>query len=97
MTTFNTERNIKTKNLVLEPINILHAKKLFSLLQSKELFEFIPQDPPQSNSVLEKKFSRWSKRGPDDGKEIWLNYAIYHIALKCYTGTVQYSTSYNST
>jgi ribosomal-protein-alanine N-acetyltransferase len=85
----NTEEDILTANLVLEPILPSHAEKLFSLLQAPELYYFIPQDPPKNIQKLVEKYQKWSKRKSDDNQETWLNYAVYHPLLCQYAGTLQ--------
>jgi RimJ/RimL family protein N-acetyltransferase len=83
------EKVLHTKRLRLEPIHPSHAKLLFEPLQAPELYRFIPQDPPKSVDTLFERYSRLSRRSSADGREIWLNYAIYDQTKSAYTGTVQ--------
>lgn len=80
---------IHTANLVLEPMGIHHAELLFDALQSEELYTFIPLNPPSDVDALRQKYARWSKGKSDDGKEIWINLAIFHPRLDAYVGTLQ--------
>ncbi|MCH5716678.1 GNAT family N-acetyltransferase [Niabella hibiscisoli] len=84
-----TPEKIFTKNLILEPIKVSHAALLFTQLQSDKLYTYIPVNPPESIDKLENKYERWSKGGSDDGREIWLNYAVYHRSIDSYVGTLQ--------
>lgn len=83
------EHSIKTINFLLEPITAEHAKLLYASLQDSASYTYIPFDPPQSIEALAKRYRRWSARQSDDGKEIWLNYAIYWPKEKEYVGTLQ--------
>jgi ribosomal-protein-alanine N-acetyltransferase len=89
MTHIDTEAIIETDNLRLEPIQVHHAIKLFDLLQSMELYRFIPHDPPKNIEKLENRYRRWAQRASDDGQEIWLNYAVYKPHDAEYVGTLQ--------
>lgn len=89
MKPLGSEDVIETRNLLIEPITVGHAGKLFSDLQSDKLFKFIPQNPPISIEALEKRYTKWSERQSDDGKEIWLNYAIVRNIDQSYVGTLQ--------
>jgi ribosomal-protein-alanine N-acetyltransferase len=85
----SSEPPISTSRLLLEPIEVSHAAKLFESLTSPLLYQFIPQDPPPSVKNLEKRYSRWEQRQSPDGEEIWLNYALLHTELDKYVGTLQ--------
>ena len=89
MRLINTEATIQTSNFILEPILPSHASKLYKYLLSKNLYTFIPTNPPVSISDLEHKYIRWAKRKSDDESEIWLNYAIYDVSINEYIGTLQ--------
>lgn len=83
------EEYVHSQNFVLEPIKPSHALVLFDALQSNSMYEFIPTNPPTSINLLIEKFTKWSKRSSDDGKEIWLNYAIRDRLESIYIGLVQ--------
>lgn len=89
MKLINPENFIKTSRLQLEPILPHHASFLYSSLQARELYTFIPHNPPASLEQLEIKYSNWSKRKSPTGNELWLNYAAYCFEKASYVGTVQ--------
>ncbi len=84
-----TEAFIQIQDFVLEPLLPLHAEKLFQATQSEQLYTFIPQNPPLSVQALAKKYAYWAGRKSPDGREIWLNYAIFSQSLTAYVGTLQ--------
>jgi ribosomal-protein-alanine N-acetyltransferase len=85
----NPEAPIFTGELQLEPIVVDHAARLFEDLSATELYAFIPEEAPASIVGLEKRYLLWAARKRADGDELWLNYAIYHLGLKKYVGTLQ--------
>ena len=85
----NSEQILKTKSLNLEPILPAHAEKLYHLLQSNDLYTYIPTNPPKSVLALEERYLRALSRQSPDKKEVWLNYAIFHNTHQSYVGTLQ--------
>jgi ribosomal-protein-alanine N-acetyltransferase len=83
------ESPIRAGELVLEPIAAAHAAVLFTDLQARPLYTFIPHNPPGSVEALEERYTRWSKRQSPDGGELWLNYAVHRPRGAEYVGTVQ--------
>ena len=81
--------------LRLEPILPRHAALLFDELQAPQLYRYIPHEPPATVEALTKRYQRWAKRQPDDGSEVWLNYAVFHSGEARYLGTVQASLMAN--
>lgn len=84
-----SEVPIQTSRLILEPITVKHAKLLYKSLQNPALYTYIPYEPPQSIEALGERYQRWSARQSDDGKEVWLNYAICYPKHEKYVGTLQ--------
>jgi ribosomal-protein-alanine N-acetyltransferase len=84
-----TESSLRSRKLVLEPIQPAHARALFSSLQAPDLYAFIPHSPPNSVAELEEKYRRWANGRSADGTEVWLNYAVYFPDRAVYVGTVQ--------
>lgn len=83
------EDMLMAANLRLEPILPKHAALLFEDLQAPQLYTYIPHQPPATLEALSRRYQRWAKRQADDGSEIWLNYAVYHMDEGRYLGTVQ--------
>lgn len=84
---------MKKNSYILEPIKERHADILFDLLQSKLLYEFIPQKPPNSIEELKRKFIFWDKGNIEEPEEIWLNYAIFDSEKYIYLGLLQATIS----
>lgn len=84
-----TEAFIPIQDFILEPLLPSHAERLFEATQSEQLYTFIPQNPPLTVQALAKKYTYWAGRKSPDGREIWLNYAIYSQSLAAYVGTLQ--------
>jgi ribosomal-protein-alanine N-acetyltransferase len=80
---------LETERLVLEPLVPEHAAKLFALLSDAQLYEYLEADPPESVSVLEKRYSRWSTGRSPDGSEEWLNWAARLRGSDEYVGWFQ--------
>jgi [ribosomal protein S5]-alanine N-acetyltransferase len=58
-------------------------------LLAEELYTYIPELPPASQSALENRFHRWTTRHNELQGELWLNYAIRDRKSLRYLGTVQ--------
>ncbi len=65
---------IETQRLVLEPLEQGHAALLYPLLQSRDLYCFLEEDPPESLEGLQKRYEFLSKGLSPDGKQVWLNW-----------------------
>lgn len=65
---------IRTDRLVLEPIKVTHANEMVTVLSDLQLYDFIPQDPPDLGK-LEKTYEVWARRISPDKTELWLNWA----------------------
>ena len=63
-----------TSRLTLEPIIASHAKEMSILLSNNDLYNYIPQVPPELGE-LEKTYEFWSRRISPIGDELWLNWA----------------------
>ncbi|MBI3071677.1 MAG: GNAT family N-acetyltransferase [Deltaproteobacteria bacterium] len=80
---------LQTARLVIEPLVATHARQLFADLQHPELYGFIPGEPPESEAVLEARFTRWEARTSPDGREAWLNWVMRPRDSEAYVGTIQ--------
>ena len=72
----DAEAVLETDRLRLEPLRALHAALLFTLLSDARLYEFVPQDPPATEAMLEARYRWLEKRVSPDGREGWLNWAV---------------------
>jgi len=64
---------IKTDRLILEPILPVHANKMLEVLSDKEIYKYIPENPPDLDK-LTKRYEHWAKRISPKGDELWLNW-----------------------
>lgn len=85
----NTETIIQTERLSLEPLQPKHANSLFSLLQEKSIYQYIPQKPPISLKELEQRYQKLATRLSPDNSEAWLNWAVYHDRHQVYIGQLE--------
>jgi ribosomal-protein-alanine N-acetyltransferase len=69
---------IETANLRLEPIRQDHAVLLFIPLSDAQLYTLIPEEPPKSSDALAKRYVFWAAGKSPDGKEHWLNWAMFN-------------------
>jgi len=73
----------------LEPLVPAHAGELLAGLQDPELYEFIADTPPVSVEALRARYERLAARRSPDGRQQWLNWAIWSGADRAYVGYVQ--------
>lgn len=78
-----------SQRLRLEPLEPYHAEMLFNGLQSKNIYNFIEDVPPQSIEALRDRYTVLARCQSPDETEIWLNWAVWSFLEKCYLGYVQ--------
>ena len=83
------ERVLETRRLLLEPLTVAHAAELYGRLLDRQLYDFVPQDPPANRRALEDRYRRLSARRSPDGGEAWLNWAVRERATGGYVGTLE--------
>ena len=86
---------IKTERLTLEPVLISHAKEMAILLKDPELYDFVPQDPPEVSN-LRKTYEVWSKRISPSRDELWFNWVARLNATNKAVGHFQAGVKSNS-
>jgi [ribosomal protein S5]-alanine N-acetyltransferase len=79
---------METERFVLEPIRVNHAAKLFDSFQNDQLC-FIGR--PKSVAGLEDRYRKFETHGPNDGKQVWLNWAAKIRESETYIGWFQAS------
>ncbi len=77
---------IKTKQLILEPLVSQHADLFFKPLQSEKIYKWISSDPPESLLELLKYYKKLESRLNTQGNEARLNWAIRRISDGVYIG-----------
>ena len=80
---------LKTKRLLLEPLERRHASELFGPLSDASIYDFIPRDSPQSEEKLAERFARLEAGRSPDSKQLWLNYAVRLMEGSACIGKVQ--------
>ncbi len=79
----------ETKRLRMHLIKKEHAGLTYTVLQSPNLYSYIPQKPPTLKE-LEKKFEWWEKNTESpDGTEYWLNWIVVEKVTLTTIGTIQ--------
>ncbi|QIW09832.1 GNAT family N-acetyltransferase [Francisella sp. LA112445] len=78
-----------TDRFELEPLKQEHARKIFNLLQDKQIYDYIDDTPPSSLDKLEIKYKQREKQISPDNKYIWLNWIIKCKKSEKYIGYVQ--------
>ncbi|MCA9556535.1 MAG: GNAT family N-acetyltransferase [Myxococcales bacterium] len=73
----------------LEPLVPAHAGELLGGLQDSDLYEYIADTPPVGIEALRARYERLAGRRSPDGRQQWLNWAIWSGADRAYVGYVQ--------
>lgn len=71
-----SEEKLETRRVILEPIHVAHAARVYEYLLDERLYRFIPQEPPEFLQALEERYRALSSRVSPDGREVWLNWAM---------------------
>ena len=82
-------KTLHTLRLRLEPLEESHADALFEGLQHEGLYEFISDRAPESVAALRERYRRLATRVSPDGREAWLNWAVWSPDTHGYVGWVQ--------
>ncbi|AHE31010.1 GNAT family N-acetyltransferase [Burkholderia pseudomallei] len=80
---------ILTPRLRLDALEAKHAPLFFDGLQDKALYTFIDDTPPISVEALAARYEILSRTWSPDGKERWLNWAVFQLKDSVYIGYVQ--------
>jgi ribosomal-protein-alanine N-acetyltransferase len=80
---------IDTARLRLEPLERAHAEALFAGLADARVYRFIADGPPADVETLRSRYARWETRQSPDGRERWLNWALFLPAERRYIGHLQ--------
>ena len=78
-----------TRRLRLEPLEESHASALFAGLQHMALYEFIADRAPVSVAALAERYRRLASRVSPDGRDSWLNWALWSLPAERHVGWVQ--------
>ena len=80
---------IDTPRLRLEPLVPAHAAALFEGLSDPRIYAFLDERPPASLAALTERYQRLAKRRSPDGRDRWLNWALFSPEAGCHVGYVQ--------
>jgi [ribosomal protein S5]-alanine N-acetyltransferase len=80
---------IETPRLRLEPLEARHASLLFEGLRDQALYMYIDDTPPTSVEALTSRYEMLSRTWSPDGKQRWLNWAVFQLRDRAYIGYVQ--------
>jgi [ribosomal protein S5]-alanine N-acetyltransferase len=78
----------ETERLLVEPLQLAHADKLFAGLSNPDLYEYIPQNPPNDITDVAERFRRIIAGSGNPG-ERWLNWALRLKNIDRYVGTLE--------
>jgi ribosomal-protein-alanine N-acetyltransferase len=73
----------------LEPLTAAHAAELFPLLADRQVYRFIPDEPPVSVAALAERYQCLESRCSPDWSQQWLNWAIRRLADSQCVGYLQ--------
>lgn len=82
-------KSLRTVRLRLEPLEEAHADLLFDGLRDEALYEFIDEAPPRDAEALRERYRRWTSRASPDGRQAWLNWALWSLPAGRFVGWVQ--------
>ena len=80
---------LQTKRLRLEPLEERHAAALFAGLREDAVHEFTGEAAPENVETLARRYRRLEVRTSPDGREAWLNWAIWSFPDAGYVGLIQ--------
>ena len=80
---------LHTVRLRLEPLEERHAAALFDALRDDDLSECTGEDAPASLEALAARYRQLEARISPDGREAWLNWALWSVPDRAYVGVIQ--------
>lgn len=83
------ETVFETERLRLEPLRESHAAELFDLLSDHRMYQFVPQEPPESLAWLAARYKRLESRRSAEGDEAWLNWVARAKSDGACVGVIQ--------
>jgi [ribosomal protein S5]-alanine N-acetyltransferase len=81
---------LDTERLILEPLEVAHAEKLYAGLSDATLYKFIPNDPLSLAELIE-KYHRILRGPRDNNIELWRNWAVRLQDSGDYIGMIETS------
>lgn len=68
--------NIETTRLLLEPLTVAHAERMFLILSEPSLHSFLDSSLPESVDSLRERYAKLEARVSPDGSQRWLNWIV---------------------
>jgi [ribosomal protein S5]-alanine N-acetyltransferase len=81
---------LETERLILEPLEVAHAEKLYAGLSDAALYKFVPEDPLSLQELTE-RYERILRGPRDNNIELWRNWAVRLRDSKDYIGMIETS------
>lgn len=81
---------LATERLILEPLEIAHAVKLYAGLSEATLYKFVPEDPLTLQELTE-RYERIVRGPRDNNIELWRNWAVRLQDSGDYIGMIETS------
>jgi [ribosomal protein S5]-alanine N-acetyltransferase len=81
---------LETERLILEPLQVAHAEKLYAGLSDAALYKFVPEYPVSLQELTE-SYERILRGPRDNNIELWRNWAVRLRDSKDYIGMIETS------
>jgi [ribosomal protein S5]-alanine N-acetyltransferase len=81
---------LETERLILEPLEVAHAEKLYAGLSDAALYKFVPEDSLSLQELTE-RYERILRGPRDNNIELWRNWAVRLQDSGDYIGMIETS------
>lgn len=88
---------LHSARLTLEPIQAAHASEMFGLWQDRDIYTFIPEEPPPTLAWLAQRYDKLTCRQSPIGDEAWLQWALRRKQDQVLIGRVEASVRLDAT
>lgn len=82
---------LHSARLTLEPIQAAHASEMFGLWQDRDIYTFVPEEPPPTLAWLTQRYDKLTSRQSPIGDEAWLQWALRRKEDRVLIGRVEAS------
>ena len=88
---------LHSDRLILEPIQAAHAAEMFALWQDRDIYTFVPEEPPPSLLWLEQRYAGLTSRQSPTADEAWLQWVLRRRIDRVPLGRLEASVSLGAT
>ncbi len=88
---------LHSARLTLEPIQAAHASEMFGLWQDRDIYRFVPEEPPPALAWLAQRYDKLTSRQSPIGDEAWLQWALRRKQDQVLIGRVEASVRLDAT